>query len=310
MFRKVNYLKISQRLSALTGKVGVAPGVSYRFMIRLFSPSAEQAITILRQHRLFLILSTGRTGTTWLADLLNQAPGACVMHEPVPGERYDHARAFTHPETARTYLLKFRLSEMALRCQLQNPLVYGEVNGNLRRHAAAFKELVPDISIIHLVRDGRKVVRSIFGRRSFTDRDDRNLIPPSMDLDPEIWTGMSRFEKICWMWAYENAYLRRYAAYTIRFEDIISDYTTFEAQIATPLGLELSKTTWQESVQHTKNETTEYKIGPWENWTPEQQEQFTRICDQEMQIYDYRIIETKKTKQTLPPVGVIPKSDN
>jgi hypothetical protein len=291
ILRKVDGIKISRHVSILAGKVGVNPQSAYRETVRLFLADSDKAISIISQYHPFLILSTGRTGTRWLANLLNQIPGACIMHEPMPYERYAHAQAFMYPETAKKYLTEFRLLEIALRCRSQNPVIYGEVNGNLRRHAAAFKELIPDIQIIHLVRAGHEVVRSMMSRTTFTAKDDRNLIPPAVAIAPQIWAEMSRFEKICWLWSYENSYLRHHADVSVKFEDIISDYSLFKAQILTPLGLSLDQPVWQKAVQHPQNQTKEYALGSWEEWTPEQRQQFIRICSQEMAANGYKILE-------------------
>jgi len=283
----MNYLKLSQNLSRLAGKLCLDPDLSYRLLVNLYLPNTDRAIAIIQEHQPFLILGTGRTGTTWLSHLLGMIPGAWVEHEPVLADRHAHVQAFMNPEVAKDYLTGFRLAEMALRCQIQKPLVYGEVNGNLRRHAAAFKELISNIRIIHIVRDGRSFVRSVWSRRTFTEKDSRVLLPPAQVLDHETWNTMSRFEKICWLWAYENSYLRQHADSTVRFEDIISDYESFRSQVLRPLGLSLDRSIWVAAVQQPKNETKRFTTASWEEWGCEQREQFMQLCGQEMLQYGY-----------------------
>jgi hypothetical protein len=207
----------------------------------------------------------------------------------VEEDRQAHVQAFNNPQTAEKYLREFRLYDMALRCKLFRPRIYGEVNGNLRRHAAAFKALVPDILVLHLVRNGPDFVRSVMSRNAFTDLDERNLVPPAAVMELNQWTRMTRFEKICWMWQYENAYLRRQADLTVRFEDIISDYHNFKLGILDPIGLALSEETWTTAVFRPQNATRTYLIGKWDSWSQTQKNQFTAICGSEMERYRYKL---------------------
>lgn len=287
MIVEMDYLKLSRTLSSLASKIGLNREHSYRLLVKLYLPNVDKAIAIIQQHQPFLILGTGRTGTTWLSHLLGMIPGTWVEHEPVLADRYAHAQAFMNPEVAKDYLTGFRLAEMALRCQIQKPSVYGEVNGNLRRHAAAFKELIPNIRIIHIVRDGRSFVRSVWSRGTFTEKDERVLLPPAQVLDHETWNTMSRFEKICWTWTYENSYLREHTDSTVRFEDITSDYERFNLQVLRPLGLSLDRSVWVDAVQQPKNETKRFTTSSWEEWGCEQREQFRQLCGQEMLQYGY-----------------------
>ena len=293
MYGRIDWTNVSWRIASLASAVGFNLHDVYIMVLRLMIPAVERAIPILSEHNPFLILSTGRTGTTWLANTLNQAQGACVMHEPVPSEQYDHAQALMRPEVAEQYLTDFRLGEMALRCLMKTPLVYGEVNSALRRHGSAFRKLVPRMRIIHLVRDGRDVVRSKMTRTAFTQHDPyyRDLVPPAVDIERLKWCTMNRFEKVCWMWAYDNSYLRKEADYTVKFEDVITSFNYFESRILDPLGLQLDQRVWEARRRNPENKNKGPQYAGWSQWSDAERDTFVELCGKEMCQYEYSLDE-------------------
>lgn len=258
---KRDLLTIGKKISVNLNKVtGIDEKYLYRSVIGLVGPSSRNAIRILSRYNLFLILSTGRTGTMWLANLLNKAEEACVMHEPVTGEQLANVKAFKDSSFARKYLMNFRLREMALRCKIVQPSIYGEVNPALKYFASTFRGFFPDMKIVHVIRDGRDFVRSVMSRDSFTDRDNRNYVPPQKFIPATTWNSMGRFEKICWVWSYENEYLRKHSDITVKFEDIISDYDIFYTSIVAPLNLKIDRDLWLKSVRSPQNTSNRYWI--------------------------------------------------
>lgn len=267
----------------------------YRGAIELI-PVPEQKISEwFSSKKIFFIVSTGRTGTKWLASVLNYSDKALVEHEPIPTESWAHKEAVRDLNAAARYIKEFRRKEIYLRVAGRRSSIetYGEVNGTLRRHIEPILEYIPGVVLLHLVRDGRDVVRSIVSRRTYSGNHPvyHDFQPPIVDEYSERWNELSEFEKVCWLWQWENRYMRQHIDQCARFEDILSSYTLFRKQILEPLGLEAEETIWQAAVQRPKNITREYTIGPWEDWTPEQREQFICICGEEMQEYGYIIPE-------------------
>jgi len=127
--------------------------------------SDEEIDEWFNSKKLFFILSIGRSGTKWLANLLNKAPRALVVHEPFI-EAIPHQEAFHDPKKAEEYIMKFRKKEIYLRVHNHDIDIYGEVNSFLRRHCEALKKAFPNAIILHLVRDGRDVVRSMYSRET------------------------------------------------------------------------------------------------------------------------------------------------
>ncbi|MFW6070645.1 MAG: sulfotransferase, partial [bacterium] len=156
----------------------------------------------------FFVLAIGRSGTSFLAHLLDQAPGAHVVHEPIGEDFMAYQEAFHDPDAARSYVHRFRKKEIYLRAravQMEHMEAYGEVNSALRRHARALAAAFPDAVLFHLVRDGRDVVRSMSARRTMTPEDkNTNAIRPRPG-DPWAgkWEQMDRFARLCWYWQVE-----------------------------------------------------------------------------------------------------------
>ena len=275
------------------GRMGLPTLKIYRFFIDFkYSKRDKEINDWFDKKKVFFIVSTGRTATKWLSHLLNQIDGYLVTHEPVPEEAKAHRIACENPESTIPYIM-FRKREIYSRCRsLPGLYGYGEVNGNLRRHILSISKIFPGAAIIHLVRDGRDVVRSVLSRTAFTEKHsvyNETFIQPTYELTAEAWLQLSRFEKFCWVWKAENEFIRKNTFFHTRIEDITSSYALFKEQILEPLGLELEEDIWRVSLQHPKNVTKEYAIGSWDDWTAEQQKQFIRICSKEMQEYGYEI---------------------
>lgn len=244
-----------------------------------------------REVNVFFVLALGRSGTAFLAHLLNQVAGAHVVHEPIGEDFIAHQHAFHDPDAARRYVRRFRKKDVFLRTRSAQPpmTTYGEVNSALRRHARALADAFPGAALFHLVRDGRDVVRSMSARRTMTPEDkNTSMIRPRPD-DPwaDQWAQMDRFARLCWYWQVENAYLRQNIERTVQFEAVLASYDYFCEHLLEPAGLQLPPSVWEEAVNRPRNVTKEHALPPWEQWTPAQKETFRAICGEEMRKNGY-----------------------
>lgn len=239
----------------------------------------------------FFILGFGRSGTAFMADLLNQDQHAHVFHEPVLEDFFAHLLAHYSPEMGKRYMTGFRKKEIYSRMWIFSPSVYGEVNGVLRCHAEAIKIAFPSAYLIHLVRDGRDVVRSSMPRRIMTIRNPLSLMIHPSKADPwySHWADMDRFARICWYWQEENRRLREAVGKTVQFEKILSDYDYFHDKVLEPCHIQISRKTWEIAVTTPRNTTKEFSMPKWEYWTLEQQKTFRQICGDEMEKCGYTL---------------------
>lgn len=238
----------------------------------------------------FFILGFGRSGTAFMADLLNQAQGAHVFHEPVLEDIYAHLKAHYNPWAAASYLHGFRKKEIYLRMRDMPPSVYGEVNGHLRCHAEAIRDVFPKVTLIHLVRDGRDVVRSTMPRRMMTVRNpfSMRIHPTKSDPWSANWDQMDRFSRICWYWQEENSRLRQAIGETVQFERILSSYDYFHDKILKPCQIFIDKERWEIAINSPRNVTSSHQMPKWDDWTAEQQRIFREICGEEMERCGYK----------------------
>lgn len=279
------------RLASWLARRSPRPHHTYRALVSAVPVPRRRVQRWLAERNVFLVVSTGRTGTRWLAGLLARVPGARVEHEPVPVETWAHREAMEDPVAARRYVDGFRLKEIYLRARSQDPVVYGEVNGILRRHVDALRAAVPGLRLVHLVRDGRDVVRSLVSRGTWAGEHPvyGGFTPPPVDDIARSWGDRSSFERACWIWTWENAHMRERIPDLARLEDITGSYQAFHRQILEPLGLELDEAVWREARNAVENKTRSHAMPAWDGWSSEQKSTFRRICGEEMARYGYHV---------------------
>lgn len=278
---------------------------------RSMPPSLRRLLTDLRfwitpdqvaewfaERETFFVLAMGRSGTKFLAHLLDEDPDARVVHDPVQDDLEAYLETWRDDDAAEAYV-PFRLKETYLRERERDPAVYGEVNSMLRRHAPALGQALPDTQIFHLVRDGRDVVRSIMARDTFTGDDPvgRTVRPARGDPADDRWEEMDRFERVCWYWAQANRFLRQHVGQLVRFEDLLDRYDTLRDSLLDPLGLAVDRSVWTEAVDQPRDSTRRHAIPPWKDWSPDRLKAFERICGDEMAACGYDLEE---------PPGVAP----
>ena len=110
---------------------------------------------------------------------------------------------------------------------------------------------------MHLVRDGRDVVRSILVRDTFTNKDlkTRYLAPRPNDPYHDKWSSMNRFERICWYWQNENNVISQSLNTVVRFEKLITSYDYLQENLLTKLHIDIPESVWKEEVNQPKNST-------------------------------------------------------
>jgi hypothetical protein len=237
----------------------------------------------------FFILALGRSGTTFLAHLLNMVPNAVVFHEPARSDIDAYRRAFFSPDDAERYIASFRKKEMYLRTRSKDFRVYGEVNSLLRRHSEALKRQFPRAGFLHMVRDGRNVVRTMMSTDALKPGFMWTwwLRPHESDPFYAQWSTMDRFAKLCWYWRVENHHLRTTIGNTVKFEDVVRDYECFEQRILRPFGLVMPEAVWKQHSGVQRNSTSTYSLPHWREWDADHLRTFESICGDEMRANGY-----------------------
>lgn len=238
---------------------------------------------------MFFVLGYGRSGTLLLTKLFSQANNATVYHEPNFLEDigcFDQFRC--DPDLARKYLKRFRTGATYERWVASGKEVYGEVNGTIRYLAPVLNASFPQAKLYLLSRDGRGVVRSVMGWPRFWApgaKGAHGFAPLKGDPYGKQWEKMDRFERVCWSWmdTYELLIKHIPKERWIRLEDFVTDFDYAKRRIIDPMHLDLSRSTWREVVSKpSSNATKRYAFPKWQDWSPQQQQAFRRICGDTM----------------------------
>ena len=233
---------------------------------------------------MFFIPGTGRSGTQWLARILNEDERSAVFHEPDFHEDTKvMSAALNNPRAALEYVKEFRKYRIARRIKKNQQPVYGEVTGTLTYHCAALKRVFPDAVLLLSTLDGRDVLRSIWGRPFYKEKSTGafNLEPTALDPFRIKWRMMFRFEKLRRAWI--DSHQRLLACISpdriVYFEKLIHDYRHFEERLLKSIGVCISCEQWErKAAEKSDNATLHYAFSHWTEWPTEHKVTFNRIC--------------------------------
>ena len=256
------------------------------------------------------IVSTGRTGTLRLAEVLAEATeSVLVLHEPPP-DLFDLGEAVACGDlgfdSAARSLRRLRQPQ-ANRLRRQGSDAYVESNNNAGYLPQVIRAVFSEPRFIHVVRDGRSTVRSLYSnvvpsRRSarhnalFMDHDDHRCRLSALDFpdDPLSgeWQELSRFERVCWYWAKKNALIREALGdaddfLVIRFEDLFDREAGFPGfwRMVEFLGLRSRLTRSEGDVRalltKRSNRADRYLLPPHDEWSTDLRDRFLRIAGEE-----------------------------
>ncbi len=247
----------------------------------------------------FFITSLGRSGTKFFANLINQSSDEVLCyHEPYRQDYSNLPLSYYSPE------LKVVESNLRERFQnVQNELsehpkynYYGEVNSLLRYNTQWLQDNLK-ARVVHIVRDPKKVVPSIYARNVYKEGSSHlDIVPKNNSPYAEKWHMMNRFEKICWYWSHTNDMLLNAVEKCVKFEDLVSDYRVFSDTVGY-LGIPtVPESLWKHEISKPKNtskkaifrkklksvltmkEAQIETIGAYSEWTTEMRASFHDIC--------------------------------
>jgi len=159
--------------------------------------------------------------------------------------------------------------------------VYCEVNSYLRYIVEEIKSKI-NCDVILIVRDPKKVIRSIMSRkRAYTKIDpfnEENISPKFDTIHFTHWEEYTRFEKVCWYWVDANQIVLSVADSVLRFESLISDYSYLTDNIINNYGFDISFEHWLAAVKKPENHSTIFNFPPYEQWNSKEQYFFQNMC--------------------------------
>jgi len=230
--------------------------------------------------RFFFFLSTARSGSKWLLNLLGKATACVARHEFSLNHRFD-GTALSPEKNTGSGFEKLRRDPGRARSLLEEvrawtdtfPNDYVEANVYLGHFIGELREVFPEATIVHLHRDGRDVVRSLLNRSWYdTPEDDRH---PSFDVAG--WEGLSSLEKACWYWRLTNEAIAQVADHRVALETLTADIASV-AWLLSAIGLRLSLPELARR-EHPLivNAGHRHDVPPFGSWLPEDRAVFERV---------------------------------
>ena len=244
--------------------------------------------------QMFLVVTTGRSGSQSIADALSQHPRITCQHEPCAqlirlATEYAHGvktEADTRAELAAIYCASRVFPDG----------VYGESDQKLSFLLPLLAELLPQSKFIWLIRDGRDVVASTYAREWYSP--DRVALGCPTDFESRRvwdyyqlngalcgalpageWEAMTVFEHNCWGWTYVNEQIEAQLAalsperwVMVRLHELSSrtaDLFTFLG--VNPVPVEVKRL-------NAAQPKHQYRLTPWQEWASAQQAAFDRWC--------------------------------
>ncbi len=245
---------------------------------------------------MFFIVSTGRSGTVTISELLSQINNVTCLHEPEPAfilEASGYRYGSVSPQEIKKILLDTRKPVL-------NGKIYCESNQNLSLIVPELVEVFPSARYIWLIRNGLDVVASTMQKGWYSGLAE-NDVPyedatslqkqwidgriegdKCKDVSEPAWNQMSRFEKCCWYWSYINRTIkhdlenRNLPYYTLYLEGL-------ETQL--PFLLEWMDIQITELPNIPRVNQAQQIPYHWKKWSKREREVFTHWCGGIMDVH-------------------------
>lgn len=249
-----------------------------------------------------LIISTGRTGTIFLARLF-------ASLYPELAESY-HERGNSRPIQILTNLHLAHLLPLGglkgawrvlkgWEIEQCKKAFHIDANCFLYGLAALAPDLYPGLKVVHIVRDPRTYVTSHlnFAEQKGTSYLANHWVPfwqPSPVLSGGgRGVGMTRFEKYCWIWDFKNGVMQGLEGsdtpyLRVRFEDLFNsgDPEKVFGEMTDFVGLPRAAGI-RDKFREPANTSAKTDFPEWPAWTAEQARQLDTLCGRRMARYGY-----------------------
>lgn len=153
------------------------------------------------------VLSTGRTGTNTMTELLKLSPQIDAFHEPAP-ELFQFSfdyfmNRIDRPDAKQT--LKYLRDELVFR-SYRDGFIFVETNNRLAYIADLLLELYPSSKFIHVYRNPYDFIRSGMRRNYYQGhmRDYARIRPTESDYNFDDWQDFTAIQKVAWNWKTVN----------------------------------------------------------------------------------------------------------
>lgn len=283
--------------------------------LRLVTPMLRaRSVSALRPApKTTFVLSTGRTGTVYLADLLNQLDGVVALHEPKPSRVLNAwTTAFLEGRVAARFMTAALFAKRRKTLKNVRAELYVESNNFIAGFADALHDVFETPTVIHLVRDPRDFATSLtnrgddIGLRGFFNR----YIPCWAYVPDGLKKRqLTQLTRPAYRWVAINEYLSAYGKgrqnyHFFKFEEVFdkNDQTELK-RLLRAIGLnakQIAELDFEAKARSdqpkfslldrpsTSANASKYQAMPkWRDWSAEQKRTFDKICGPLMREYGY-----------------------
>ena len=266
--------------------------------------------------RTTFILSTGRTGTVYLADLLNQLSGVLALHEPKPSRVLNAwTTAFLEGRISPDFMasaLAVKRTKTLKNIGAKRLQLYVESNNFIAGFADAAVQVFEVPTIIHIVRDPRDFATSLTNRGD--DAGLRGFFNRFVPYWAYMPNGVKKRElnaltRAAYRWTAINEYLSDYGRthqnyHFFKFEEVFDKQNpAVLKQLLQAIGLSAEEVAGLDFAAQAKpkqprfslldrpndstNKSKHQAMLPWRDWTDADRRALERICGPLMRRYGY-----------------------
>lgn len=185
----------------------------------------QKIIEAIKKKKLFFTVTTGRSGTGYLAHTLNKHPKIMATHEPTPAFHHELRNIQNNPNQAKQFWLEKKIPEILE----SNKHIYIETSHLICKgflEPLIELEIVPNLILVN--RNNRAVAQSMLRLNTIPGRTALGLdyyLHPSDNVKLPIrnWKSLSDYQ-LCYWYTLEIVARQRY--YTNMFKDLGSEIFT------------------------------------------------------------------------------------
>lgn len=179
------------------------------------------------------VLSTGRSGSKLIVNLVNLSGNVTAYHEPRPTLEYFSDYAYHHQNESDilTNMIDAVRMELVMEIFIKDQ-IYVESNQCLTFFAPVISKLFKNSKFVHLVRHPGDFVRSAV-RKGWHKNDSIWESGRAKMEDKKQWAQLDQIERLSWLWMTTNQYIEDFKTqvhtsrvFTLKFEDLVEKKET------------------------------------------------------------------------------------
>ncbi len=254
-------------------------------------------------NRLFL-LSTGRSGTTFLADFFGSFGQVVSRNEQSPAFKRRGIELVSRP--TNFYEKQYFKWSRRLDTVLSGSDWFVETNCRLFGASHLIESVFPEALRFHLIRDGRDVVRSWVNKGRYTRADTATRFTPhDVPGDPyrNRWKQLNSIQRNAWSWSMRNRIIADSNPDDLYyFEGIFKKPHEEIFRMLETLGLDYKEEDIQEKLQKKIFPTRNDFLPPFPDWRDDWKQQFWEIAGEVMEEFGYDSMGIGESpKESQPP---------